>query len=372
MEVSAAKLQALADLGQSVWLDYLHRRMTRSGDLRVLIGRGLRGMTSNPAIFEHAIGGSADYDDDLAELATAPMTDQEVFEHLEVQDVREAADLFWPVYNRTRGADGFVSIEVSPGVARDTEGSVNEARRLWKAVDRSNVMIKIPGTREGWPAIQRCLEEGININITLLFAVEHYQAVAEAYVRALEARVARGQSIDRVASVASFFVSRVDTEVDRRIAAKGSDLLLPLQGKVAIAGARLAYAMFTEMRQTPRWRALETKGARLQRLLWASVGTKNSEYSDVMYVESLIGPDTIATIPPDTLTRFEDHGRIANALGAGSEDDARRVMDTLAAGGIDFSDVNRTLERDGIDKFASSLDKLLGVIAQKRARCGLR
>ena len=239
-----------------------------------------------------------------------------MFETLAIQDVREAADLFRPVYGATGGADGFVSLEVSPGVARDTDGSVNEARRLWKAVDRPNVMIKIPGTREGWPAIDVVSEEGININITLLFSVEHYQAVADAYLRALEARVARGQSIDRVASVASFFVSRVDTEVDKRIQARGGSLL-PLQGKVAIAGARLAYAMFTEMTRSARWRALEAKGARLQRLLWASTGTKNPEYSDVMYVESLIGPDTIVTIPPSGVDRIAGTSRRVTYSGAG-------------------------------------------------------
>jgi transaldolase len=323
-------------------------------------------MTSNPTIFEQAIGGSVDYDDALAELASSPKTDREVFEMLAIQDVREAADLFLPVYSATNGADGFVSLEVSPGVARDTDGSVNEARRLWQAVDRPNVMIKIPGTREGWPAIEQCLQEGININITLLFSVEHYQAVAEAYLRALEARVARRQPIDRIASVASLFVSRVDTEVDRRIDARGDALLWPLRGEVAIAGARLAYAMFTETRRSERWRALEAKGARPQRLLWASTGTKNPEYSDVKYVESLIGPDTIATVPPETLRRFEDHGRISNALDASSAADARRVLDALAAGGIDFTEVNQTLEDEGIEKFAKAFDKVLAAIHRAR------
>lgn len=359
-------MKALLSLRQSVWLDYLHRRMTRSGELRTLIGDGLRGMTSNPTIFSEAIGGSADYDNELAELASSPKTDRDVFETLAIEDVREAADLFRPVYDATGGADGFVSLEVSPGVARDTGGSVREARRLWMAVDRPNVMIKIPGTREGWPAIERCLEEGININITLLFSVEHYQAVADAYFRALESRITRGQPIDRVASVASFFVSRVDTEVDKRIQAKGGSLLPTLVGKVAIAGARLAYAMFAEMTRTARWRALQAKGAQPQRLLWASTGTKNPEYSDVLYVESLIGPDTVTTIPPDTLRRFDDHGRISNALRASSPDDAGRVIGALAAGGIDLADVNRTLEREGIEKFVKSFDALLGAIAHKR------
>jgi transaldolase/transaldolase/glucose-6-phosphate isomerase len=366
MKESPSKMQALLRLRQSVWLDYLHRQLTRSGELQRLIDDGLRGMTSNPTIFEHAIGGSSDYDDDLAESAASPKSDAEIFETIAIKDVQEAADVFRPVYDATGGEDGFVSLEVSPRLARDTEGSVSEARRLWKALDRRNVMIKIPGTREGWPAIQRCLQEGININITLLFSTDHYRAVAEAYLAALEARVAAKQSIDRVASVASFFVSRVDTEVDRRIDASGGRLAA-LQGKVAIAGARLAYAMFTEQIRSARWKALEAKGARPQRLLWASTGTKNPQYSDVMYVESLIAPDTISTVPPDTLKRFEDHGTVANALSPATADDARRVMDALAAGGIDFADVNRTLEDEGIEKFVKAFDKLLGAIAQKRA-----
>lgn len=368
METSpVTKMQALLSVRQSVWLDYLHRRMTRSGELRALIDQGLRGMTSNPTIFEQAIGTSGDYDDELAELALSPKSDREVFETLAITDVREAADLFRPVYDATGGADGFVSLEVSPGVARDTDGSVTEARRLWRAVDRPNVMIKIPGTREGWPAIERCLQEGINVNITLLFSVEHYQAVANAYFRALEARVERKQPIDRVASVASFFVSRVDTEVDRRIQERGG-ALLPLQGKVAIASARLAYAAFLGLTRSVRWRKLEAGGAQLQRLLWASTGTKNPAFSDVMYVESLIGRDTIATVPPDTLRRFEDHGHISDALSTSTEGDARRVTDALAAGGIDFADVNRTLEAEGVEKFAKSFATLLGAIAHKRFR----
>ena len=339
--------------------------MTRSGDLQALIDDGLRGMTSNPTIFEHAIGGTADYDDELTKLASSPKTDREVFETLAIEDVREAADLFRPVYDSTAGGDGFVSLEVSPQLAHDTDRSVAEARRLWTAVDRPNVMIKIPGTREGWPAIERCLGEGININITLLFSVEHYQAVADGYVRALEARVERGQSIDRVASVASFFVSRVDTEVDERIQAQGGSLL-ELRGKVAIASAQVAYTTFLEITRTARWRALEVKGAKPQRLLWASTGTKNRQYSDVLYVESLIGPDTITTVPPDTLKLFDDHGRIARTLGDDAATSAQRVMDALTSGGIDFADVNHTLEEEGIEKFIKSFDALLDLIAKKR------
>jgi len=364
---SLTKMQALLNLGQSVWLDYLHRHLTRSGELAALIADGLRGMTSNPTIFEKAIGGSTDYDDDLEKAGSTETSDRAAFETLAVQDVREAADLFRSVYDSTGGADGFVSLEVAPDVARDTEGSVREARRLWKAVDRPNVMIKIPGTREGWPAIERCLEEGININITLLFTVEHYQAVAEAFLRALESRVSRQAPIDRVASVASFFLSRVDTEVDKRIEATGQASLRPLRGKAAVASARLAYVVFTELTESARWRALAAKGARPQRLLWASTGTKNPEYSDVMYVESLIGRDTIATLPPETLTKFEDHGRVSNALDRASATGARQLMDALAAAGIDFGDVNRTLEKEGIDKFGKSFNELMQAVARKRA-----
>ena len=276
------RMQGLLDAGQSVWLDYLHRRMTRSGELQSLIDDGLRGMTSNPTIFEHAIGEGTDYDEELSRLSRTAMSERQLFETLAVEDVREAADVFRDIHDSTHGGDGFVSIEVSPTLARDTEGSVTEARRLWTAVNRPNVMIKIPGTREGWPAIERCLAEGININITLLFSVEHYRAVAEAYMRALETRVARALPIDTLASVASMFVSRVDTEVDKRIQA-GRPSLLALRGKTAIANARLAYAAFQEITHSARWRALEKEGARKQRLLWASTGTKNPEYSDVKY-----------------------------------------------------------------------------------------
>jgi transaldolase len=363
-EAPASAMKRLLDLKQSVWLDYLHRRLTRSGGLAHLIDDGLRGMTSNPTIFEQAIAGSDDYDDDLA-AAPASMTDRDVFERLAITDVREAADRFRSVYDATAGADGFVSLELSPAFSRDTTESVIEARRLWRAVDRPNVMIKIPGTREGWAAIELCLQEGINVNITLLFSAAHYRAVAEGYLCALEARIGRGQPIDRLASVASFFVSRIDTEVDKRIRSMGG-ALRSFAGTAALASARLAFEAFTEMRQTLRWQRLEQKGARQQRLLWASTGTKDPRYSDVMYVESLIGPDTVVTVPPDTLKKFEDHGRISIALSADVATNHRVVLNALAAGGIDFVDVNRTLENEGIAKFAASSGQLLSVIARKR------
>jgi transaldolase len=358
-------LQGLLDMKQSVWLDDLSRDMTRYGELRDLIDRGLRGVTSNPTIFEQAIERSAAYDDDLRKWSMSPETDREVYEMLAIQDVREAADLFRDLYESTDGRDGFVSLEVSPGVARDTEGTIKEARRLWRALDRPNVMIKIPGTREGWMAIERCLAEGININITLLFSVDHYRAVAEAWLRALETRVERGQSIAHLASVASFFVSRVDTEVDARVHAKGGSLLA-LQGRAALAQAQLAYSVFEEIVQSDRWRRLEARGASPQRLLWASMGTKNPAYSDVLYVESLIAPHTIATVPPQTLRLFEDHGVIMRRLGGGIPNDAREVIAALAGGGIDLADVNRTLENEGIDKFAKSFDRLLRLVGDRR------
>ena len=357
-------MHALLEQGQSVWLDYLRRGMLRSGELQSLIDDGLRGMTSNPTIFEHAIGGSSDYDDELRSLAQSRKSDLEIFERLAVEDVRQAADLFRPVYEATAGGDGFVSLEVSPTLSRDTEKTIVEARRLWAAVDRPNLMIKVPGTKEGWPAIERLLTEGININITLLFSLENYRQVAEAYVRALESRAHAGRPIDRLASVASFFVSRVDTETDRRIEAKGG-ALLDLRGKVAIANAQLAYAWFRDLLESTRWQRLAATGARPQRLLWASTGTKNPGYSDVLYVDSLIGPDTINTMPPATLQLFEDHGTVRRTL---PEDpgEAYTIMERLAAGGVDFDDVARALEDDGIEKFAQSFETLLGVIASKR------
>lgn len=357
-------MQALLDLGQSVWLDYLRRGMLRSGELQSLIDEGLRGMTSNPTIFEHAIGGSTDYDDELRALAPSERSDLEIFEQLAIEDVRQATDLFRPVYDATAGRDGFVSLEVSPTLARDTERTISEARRLWAAVDRPNLMIKVPGTKQGWPAIERLLTDGVNVNITLLFSLENYRQVAEAYVRALEARLKAGQPIDRLASVASFFVSRVDTETDRRIEAKGG-ALLELRGKVAIANAQLAYAWFRELSTSAAWQRLAAAGARPQRLLWASTGTKNPAYSDVLYVDTLIAPETINTMPPATLQLFEDHGTIRRTL-SDDTSEAQGVMHRLAVGGIDFTDVTRALEDDGIQKFATSFETLLGVIRTKR------
>jgi transaldolase len=363
-------MRALLTLGQSVWLDDLRRGMTRSGELDAMIEDGLRGMTSNPTIFEHAITASSDYDDAIAELTAAGMTDREVVDALAIQDVQEAADVFRPVYEETDGGDGYVSIEVSPELARDTEGSIAEARRLWWAVDRPNVMIKLPGTREGWPAIERCLRDGININVTLLFSLDHYQAVAEAHLRALAGRVADGRPIDRVASAASLFVSRVDTEVDKRIEANGG-ALAALRGRAGVANAHLVYAAFLDITRSVRWRALEALGAKVQRPLWASTGTKNPAYADVLYIESLIGPRTITSVPPETLRLFEDHGTVERTL---PEDvrTAQLIMIALEADGINFADVNRTLEDEGLEKFTRSLAKSVAAVGEKRRALGQR
>ena len=357
-------MHSLLDKGQSVWLDYLSRGMTRSGELARMIDAGLRGMTSNQTIFQHAIA-TGEYDDAIAELATSSRTDREIFESLSTEDVREAADVFRPTYDKTGGTDGFVSIEVSPELAYDTEGTIVEARRLWEEVDRPNVMVKIPGTREGWPAIERCLRLGININVTLLFSLKHYRTVANAHMRALEARLASGKPIDGIASAASLFISRVDSEVDKRIAAKGKQLA-ELKGKVAIANARLVYDAFVGITNGQRWQTLASYGAKVQRPLWASTGTKTPSYSDVRYVESLIGPSTVTTVPPDTLDLFRDHGKIEQTL-PGDIDDAHRIMNELEQGGINFSDVNRTLENEGIAKFMKSFTGLLADIAEKRS-----
>src|SRR5256712_11407072 len=296
-------MQSLLDLGQSVWLDYLRRGMLESGELQRMPDAGLRGVPSNPTIFEHAIGGSTDYDHALSRVAASPRTDREIFDLLAVEDVRTAADLFRPVYDASQGADGFVSLEVSPTLARDTAGTIGEARRLWAAVDRPNVMIKVPGTREGWPAIERLLTDGINVNITLLFSLEHYRQVAEAYVRALEARRKAGQAIDRVASVASFFVSRVDTEVDRRLDAKGG-APSGLRGKIAIANAQLAYAWFHELLQGRQWRSLAAAGAKPQRLLLGTTRPQEPGPSEVLYAGFPIRPGNINTVTPQKLPFF--------------------------------------------------------------------
>jgi len=366
------KLFELADQGQSVWLDFITRDLVRSGELeRQIKEDGLRGMTSNPTIFQGAISKGNAYDEQIAGLIAEGKDASEIFEAVAVKDIQDACDLFRPLYDSVDGHDGLVSIEVSPTLARDTAATLADARRLWKAVDRPNVMIKVPGTDEGVAAIKTLLSEGVNVNITLLFSLESHKQVMWAYVEALEERAKAGQPIDRIASVASFFVSRVDTLVDKlldeKIAAGDGDAesLKSLQGKVAVANAKLAYENFQEIFGGDRFKALAAKGARVQRPLWASTGTKNKAYSDVLYVDSLIGPDTVNTLPPATLEAFIDHGTIARTVDQGVEE-AHTTLDGLKAAGIDIDVVTKQLENEGVASFAKSFEDLLAGVEAKR------
>jgi len=360
-------LKALLTYGKSPWMDYIRRDLLTSGQLKKYIDNdGLRGMTSNPAIFEKAITGSNLYDDVLNSPEAKKLDANGVFEKIAIRDVQDACDIFKPVYADSKRRDGYVSLEVSPFLGFDTKASLSEARRLWKAVDRPNVMIKIPGTPEGLPAIRQALEDGININITLLFAQSAYEQVAEAFLAALEARAAKGQDISHIASVASFFVSRIDSLVDGKIDEKikaGADsgqtaLLESVRGKVAIANARLTYKKYQELFGGARWKALASKGAQTQRLLWASTSTKNPKYRDVIYVEELIGADTVDTIPPATFDAFRDHGKLRHSL-TENVDGAARTMADLAKAGISMKEVTHKLLTDGVKLFADAFTTLL-------------
>lgn len=365
-------LRKLEEFGQSIWLDYIRRHMITSGELRRLIEEdGLKGVTSNPSIFEKAIAGSKDYDEAIRALAMQVRSAKEIYQNLTVEDVRRAADVFFPLYEELDGKDGFVSLEVNPHLARDTEGTVAEARRLWQAVERPNIFIKVPATLEGLPAITRLISEGINVNVTLLFGLPRYEKVAEAYIAGLEGRVARGDSLKRIASVASFFLSRIDVLVDpvlEKIMAAGgaqSTWAKSLRGEVAISCAKIAYSMYKRIFRSARFQALAAKGARPQRVLWASTGTKNPEYSDVKYVEALIGPETINTMPLETLNAYRDHGNPAPRLEEGLEQ-AYRVLQHLSELGINLDRVTRQLEEEGIEKFNQPYDSLLCTLEGKR------
>ncbi|MDI3340136.1 MAG: bifunctional transaldolase/phosoglucose isomerase [Sphaerobacter sp.] len=372
----ANPLQRLAEVGQSFWLDNLSRALITSGELARLIQEdGLRGITSNPTIFEKALASTHEYDQDIERLAGEGKSDEEIFEALAIEDIRMAADLLRPVYDATDGADGFVSLELPPRLAFDTEGSIAEAKRLFHAVDRPNVMIKVPGTPQGIPAIERLITEGVNVNITLLFSLDNYRQVIEAYLRGLERRAAAGLPLRDVNSVASFFVSRVDTEVDRRIDElletttdpARRELLESLRGQVAIANAKLAYQEFRRVfLDGERFRRLQEKGARVQRPLWASTSTKNPAYSDVKYVEALIGPDTVETMAPVTVEAFRDHGVVAETVEQGVEE-ARQILARLAEAGIDYHEVTALLQEQGVAVFAKSYENLIKGIAEKRA-----
>jgi transaldolase/glucose-6-phosphate isomerase len=369
-------LRSLQEYGQAVWLDFVARRFLTDGGLQKLIEEdGLRGVTSNPAIFEKAIGHSEDYDDSLkAAEAHADFEVKALYERLAVEDIQQAADILRPVYQATTCRDGFVSLEVSPYLAMDTDGTVEEARRLWRAVDRENLMIKVPGTAPGLPAIRTLLGEGINVNVTLLFSQAVYEQVADAYLGGLEVLVAQGGDPRRVASVASFFVSRIDSAIDKQIEEQLAGVNDPelratlegLRGKVAIANAKLAYQRCKRLFSGPRWERLVAEGARPQRLLWASTGTKNPAYRDVLYIEELIGADTVNTMPPATMDAFRDHGLQRASLEQGVAE-AERVMATLARVGISIDEVTAKLVEDGVQLFADAADQLLGAVASKRA-----
>ncbi len=367
-----SRLQQLHDAGQSIWLDFIDRTMLQNGELaRRIREDALTGMTSNPTIFQKALAEGTAYDAQLAAVGEPAPSAQELFERLATDDVRTACDAFRPIYDATGGADGFVSIEVSPGVAGDATRTVIEATQLWRDVARPNVMVKVPGTIEGAKAVRELIAAGINVNITLLFAVDAHARVIEAYLAGLEDRVRTGAPIDRVASVASFFVSRVDSEVDKRLEALAAsrstdrDRLLGLRGRAAIANAKLAYRLFTERFAGPRWAALAARGARVQRPLWASTSTKNPAYRDVMYVEQLIGPNTVDTLPPATLEAFRDHGVVARTVDADVAG-AERLLAELEASGISMAAVTEQLLREGIASFVKSYDSLLEGLERKR------
>ncbi len=368
------RLKALQEYGQSVWLDYIRRSLITSGELhRLLDEDGLRGVTSNPTIFEKAIGGSTDYQSELLALEPQDLDPKAVYETLAIHDIRAAADILKPVYTETKRKDGYASLEVSPELAHDTQGTINEARRLWNVVARENMMIKVPATEAGLPAIRQLLSEGINVNVTLLFAQEVYERVAQAYISGLETFAGAGGDVARVASVASFFVSRIDVLVDHLIAdrlktsrsAREQTLLRRLTGKVAIANAKVAYQRYKEIYRGPRWQGLAAQGAQPQRLLWASTSTKNPSYRDVIYVEELIGPETINTIPPATFDAFRDHGQPRPSL-EGEVEEAQNTMAGLAEADISMKDVTDRLLEDGVKLFSEAFDKLLGAV---RKRC---
>jgi transaldolase/glucose-6-phosphate isomerase len=368
-------LLELQEQGQSVWQDYIRRDQNGSGELKRLIERdGLRGQTSNPTYFKQAITDSGLYDDAIAALVREGADVKAIYESLAIEDIQAATDLFRPVYDSMSGADGFVSLEVSPELANDTDATIEEARRLFAAVGRPNVMIKVPGTPAGMPAVEQLTSEGININITLLFSLEAYEQAAIAYIAGLERLAASQDDLSRPASVASFFLSRVDVLVDKKlealIAAGGDaaaqDRLRSLRGKAAVAQAKLAYERFKSIFRTPRFDALRSKGARVQRPLWASTGTKNPEYSDIMYVEPLIGPDTVNTMPPATMDAFRDHGAVAQTLERGV-DEAHATLKGLADAGIDMDAVTDQLLEDGVRIFAEAYRDLLAGIGERRS-----
>ncbi len=367
-------LKQLGTLGQSIWLDYIRRDLIAGGGLRRLIEEdGLRGMTSNPSIFEKAIVDSHDYDEDLRAMALKGKSAEEIYETISQRDVQSAADEFRPLYDRTDGKDGYVSLEVNPHLAHDTNATMLEARRLWDALNRPNVFIKVPATANGLPAIRQLISEGTNINVTLLFGLSRYRQVAEAYIAGIETCLAEGEPVKNIASVASFFVSRIDALVDpllEKLVAQGgkkAGLAKKVRGQVAIASAKMAYQIYKEIFGSDRFRKLAAQGASVQRLLWASTSTKNPDYSDVKYIEALIGPDTVNTAPLETLDAYRDHGEPQARLQQDVEE-SRWVLERLPELGINIDNVTRQLEEEGVEKFNKPFDKLVETLAQRSQR----
>jgi transaldolase len=361
-----SRLKRLAESGQAVWLDYIRRDLLQNGGLeRLVADDGVTGVTSNPAIFQQAIGQSDLYDEQIKrEVEESPgISTLELYERLAVADIREAADILRPVYDETGGADGYVSLEVSPHLARDPEGTTAEARRFQSLVDRPNLMIKVPATAECIPSVEDLLASGVNVNITLMFSLSHYELVAQAFLRGLE----RSSEPQAVSSVASFFVSRVDSIVDRQLEELATDSALELRGRVAVANSKLTYQRFLEVFRGDTFSAIAARGGRPQRVLWASTSTKNPDYPDVLYVEELIGPQTVNTIPPATLEAFRDHGEVAPTL-TRDIDEARETLDRLAAMGISLDEATENLQREGLAKFAEPFDRLLETLDEKRTR----
>lgn len=357
------RVKQIHDFGQSIWLDFIDRKIMDSGALKKLIEEdGIRGITSNPAIFEKAISSSDDYKDDITKLAEKEMSNEAIFYGVAVEDIKRSADMLKPLYDESEGGDGFVSLEVSPHLALETEGTAQQAFELWKAVRKENVMIKIPGTKQGLIAIRRSIRQGININVTLLFGLKRYEEVTDAYISGLEDRLKNNQPLDHVASVASFFLSRIDVLVDPMLEEKG---MAVLKGQVAIASAKKAYEIYERVFTSDRFKKLEEKGARPQRLLWASTGSKDPAFSDVKYVEALIGPNTVNTIPMETLEAFRDHGVAADRL-KDNLDGATKVMTELKNAGIDIDAITQQLEEEGIKKFNQPYDKLLAAIDHQK------
>jgi transaldolase len=362
--MSKSRLHQLSELGQSVWIDSLSREWLRTGELqRMMDEDAVVGVTSNPTIFQKAMSEGGWYDDQLREVLAEEDDLKEIFLRLAFDDIGEACDLLHPVWEQTDGVDGRVSLEVDPHLANDTEGTIEEAQRFHDTVDRPNLYVKIPATKEGLPAIEEMISRGKSINVTLTFSLERYVEVAEAYIRGLERLAEGGGDLAQTLSVASFFVSRVDTETDKRLDAIGGQE--HLKGRLAIANAKLAYQRYKEIFAGPRWEALAARGARPQRCLWASTSTKNPAYRDVMYVEELIGPETVNTMPKETIEAFQDHGVVRLTLEEGL-DEARQLFAELAQVGIDYDDVTRVLEEEGVQKFADSFDELLEGIRAKR------